>query len=217
MAEPRAIQIRRVTAGDAVALAHLMADPAVQPNLMQLPYTNEAAWRKRLEDQPPPGQPDVQLLAERPDDSGQMVMVGQAGFNAAGLAVRRRHVVSMGIAVAPSAQGQGVGTALMQALCDYADQWAAILRIELQVFADNAGKSLSAQTIRAAFDESFGAGAGARVTVSCSGRGPGRWITEVVLSLAGDVTGASALGDLLRSAQPISAGCPGGLVASAPN
>ena len=139
MAEPRPIVIRRVTAADAAAFARLMADPAVQPSLMQLPYTNEAAWRKRLDEPPAPGQPDIRLLAERPDDSGQRVMVGQAGFNAAGLALRRRHAVIMGIGVAPSAQGQGVGTALMQALCDYADQWAAILRVELTVFADNAG------------------------------------------------------------------------------
>lgn len=85
-----------------------------------------------------------------------------------------------------------------------------------KVFADNAGKSLSTDAIRAAFDDSFGPGSGARVTVSCSGRGPSRKITEVVMSLAGDVTGNAGLGDLLRAAQPISAGCPGGLV-SAPN
>ncbi|MEQ1695075.1 MAG: ribonuclease [Hyphomicrobiaceae bacterium] len=86
-----------------------------------------------------------------------------------------------------------------------------------RVFAENAGKTLSASAIRAAFDESFGAGAGARVTVSCNGRGANRKITEVIMSLAGDVTGSGGLGDLLRAAQPISAGCPGGLVHGAPN
>ena len=48
------------------------------------------------------------------------------------------HVVSLGISVAAGAQGQGVGKALMAALCDYADRWAQVLRIELTVFADNA-------------------------------------------------------------------------------
>ena len=36
------------------------------------------------------------------------------------------------------AQGQGVGTALMQALVDDADRWAQVLRLELTVYADNA-------------------------------------------------------------------------------
>ena len=40
--------------------------------------------------------------------------------------------------MAPEAQGQGVGRRLMQALCDYADRWAQVLRMELQVYADNA-------------------------------------------------------------------------------
>jgi putative acetyltransferase len=39
--------------------------------------------------------------------------------------------------VAASAQGQGVGHALMQALADYADRWGQILRIEPTVFTDN--------------------------------------------------------------------------------
>ncbi len=86
-----------------------------------------------------------------------------------------------------------------------------------QVFADNAGKNLSAAAIRAAFDDSFGAGAGARVTVSCNGRGANRKITEVTMGLAGDVTGAAGLGDLLRATQPLPIGCPGGLVHGAPN
>ncbi len=44
----------------------------------------------------------------------------------------------LGISVLSSAQGQGVGTALMAALCDYADNWLGILRMELDVYADNA-------------------------------------------------------------------------------
>jgi putative acetyltransferase len=51
--------------------------------------------------------------------------------------VRRRHAAVLGISVLPEAQGRGVGAALMQALCDYADGWAQILRIELTVFTDN--------------------------------------------------------------------------------
>jgi ribonuclease T2 len=84
-----------------------------------------------------------------------------------------------------------------------------------KLFADNAGKSLTANAIRAAFDDAFGAGAGARVAVSC-GRGENRKITELVINLAGDVTGTASLGDLMRAAQTVPAGCPGGRVERAP-
>jgi ribonuclease T2 len=85
-----------------------------------------------------------------------------------------------------------------------------------QLFADNVGRSLSAEAIRAAFDDAFGAGAGARVTVSCHGRGESRKITELVISLAGDVAGNAPLADPIRAAQPVPPGCPSGMVERAP-
>jgi putative acetyltransferase len=54
-----------------------------------------------------------------------------------GTALRRRHAMMLGISVAKAAQGQGVGSALMAALCDYADRWLGTLRMELTVFTDN--------------------------------------------------------------------------------
>jgi ribonuclease T2 len=81
-----------------------------------------------------------------------------------------------------------------------------------KLFADNAGMSLSAEAIRAAFDEAFGAGAGARVVVSCRGRGGDRKISELVISLAGDVTGSGEPGALMLAAQPVAPGCPAGIV-----
>ena len=133
------VQLRRATVADAAAIARLFADPAVQPSLMQLPFANEALWRKRLDEPVPVGQPDILLVAESQDAGGQWTMLGQAGLNSTSPALRRRHVALLGIAVTPSAQGQGVGSALLQALCDYADEWAGLLRIELTVFADNTG------------------------------------------------------------------------------
>ena len=85
-----------------------------------------------------------------------------------------------------------------------------------QLFADNVGRSVSAETIRAAFDDAFGAGAGARVTVSCHGRGESRKITELRIFLAGGVAGNAPLGDLIHAAQPVQPGCPSGLVERAP-
>jgi L-phenylalanine/L-methionine N-acetyltransferase len=40
--------------------------------------------------------------------------------------------------VAGHAQGQGVGSALMTGLLQWADGWAQVLRIELTVYTDNA-------------------------------------------------------------------------------
>ena len=128
-----AITIRRATLADAAALARIMGDSAVYPGLMQLPFTSEEIWKARLADTFAPGKPDLLLLAE----SGGEV-VGSAGLHPVGAALRRRHVLTLGISVAREAQRQGVGSALMAAMCDYADRWAGVLRIELTVYADNA-------------------------------------------------------------------------------
>lgn len=84
------------------------------------------------------------------------------------------------------------------------------------LFAGNVGRMVSADQIRAAFDAAYGAGAGQRVVVACT-RGPQPVIQELRISLAGDVTGAAPLGDLIAAAQPTpDPGCPAGRVA-APN
>ena len=127
------ITVRRATPNDAAAFARIMGDPGVYPGLMQLPYTNEDLWRARLVEGSIPGKPDLALAAELDG-----TVVGTAGLHPAAAAqIRRRHVAAIGISVAPEAQGQGVGTALMQAMCDYADRWMGVLRVELTVYTDN--------------------------------------------------------------------------------
>jgi putative acetyltransferase len=44
----------------------------------------------------------------------------------------------MGMSVHDDYQGRGVGTALMAAMVDLADNWLGLRRIELQVWTDNA-------------------------------------------------------------------------------
>lgn len=125
------ITIRRATVDDAAAFARIMGDADVYPGLMQLPYTSTEVWRERLAEALPA--PDLRLVAERGGE-----VVGTAGMHTGRPIVRRRHVLSLGISVASEAQGRGVGSALMQAMCDYADRWAHVLRLELTVFVDNA-------------------------------------------------------------------------------
>lgn len=127
--------LRRARVDDAASFVRLMHEPAVARQLMQLPYPDEATWRQRLAAQASAnGQaPELHLVA---DVDGEVV--GSAGLHPCGTYQRRRHAMSLGIAVALPWQGRGVGSALLAALCDYADQWLGVLRIELTVFADNA-------------------------------------------------------------------------------
>jgi len=126
------ITIRRASPKDAAAYARLMNDPAVFGGLLQMPFTDEELWRLKLVDGCAPGKPDLPLAAEL---NGEVV--GSAGLHPVSQSMRRRHAMTLGISVAPEAQGQGVGSALMAAMCDYADRWVGALRLELNVYVDN--------------------------------------------------------------------------------
>lgn len=133
MPEPVPILIRRPRADDAAAMVAIMGDLGVLSGLLQVPYPTEAMWRKRI-DEMATGASTAELfiVAERGGE-----VVGNAGAHPL-LPVRRRHAAGIGMAVAKHAQGQGVGTALMRALVDWADRWAQLLRLELTVYTDNA-------------------------------------------------------------------------------
>lgn len=127
------ITIRRATPRDAAAYARIMGDPEVLFNTMQLPHASEEVWSQRLAANLEPGKTDLVIVAELGGE-----VAGNAGLHPASPALRRRHVMTLGICVAPAFQRRGVGRALMQALCDYADGWGQVLRTELTVFTDNA-------------------------------------------------------------------------------
>lgn len=83
------------------------------------------------------------------------------------------------------------------------------------LFAANIGNEVSAEAIRAAFDESFGAGAGSRVLVSCKKQDGQNMIVEIDIGLAGDMGDEPSLPALIAAAQPSQRGCPNGFVDSA--
>jgi len=126
------LTIRRAETGDAGALCALMSDIEVFGNLLQLPFPSEESWRQRLAEGLAPGKSDLHLVAVKDG-----AVVGSAGLHAVSASLRRRHALSLGISVRPCAQGSGVGSSLMTALVDYADNWAQALRIELSVYCEN--------------------------------------------------------------------------------
>ena len=126
------VRVRRPRPEDAAAITATMGDPDILAGLLQLPYPTEEMWRKRILEMPVgPTTGELFLVAEV---GGRVV--GNAGVHPV-QHVRRRHAASLGIAVARDAQHQGVGTALMAALVDWADHWAQLLRLELTVYTDN--------------------------------------------------------------------------------
>ena len=76
------------------------------------------------------------------------------------------------------------------------------------LFADNRGRHLSSNQIRAAFDAAFGRGAGERVRLVCDEG----MINELRLSLKGVISEESHLGPLMQAAVPLSPRCRGGRV-----
>lgn len=84
-----------------------------------------------------------------------------------------------------------------------------------KLFADNIGKEIKVEAIRAAFDQGFGAGAGERVRIACKSDGGRRLITEMTIGLVGEVGDQPSLGALMAASSPTSAGCNAGIVDAA--
>lgn len=121
------IVIRAVEPEDSVALTLLYNQRRVASGTLQLPMTAVAERQARYMQSP-----DHRMVVA---ESAGMI-IGHAGLKM--YSGRRKHVGDIGIAVDESYQGLGVGTQMMEALLDLADNWYNLRRVELSVFADNA-------------------------------------------------------------------------------
>jgi putative acetyltransferase len=123
------ITVRSAEPEDAAKVAALIGRPGVCEGLLQTPYAPNASrieYHQKVEPR------ECRLVAVAENE-----VVGTAALHLSGIGLRRSHVRSLGLAVAPEWQGRGIGRKLLAAAIDWADNWAHVLRIELHVHADN--------------------------------------------------------------------------------
>ena len=124
-----AIKLRRAISADSEVVAEFTAAIENVQNTLQMPFANTALWRDRFT----AANPSALILVAEIDGK----VIGVASLHLLNDSLRQSHVRALGVTVARSAQGCGVGSALMQGLLEWADQWAQVKRIELRVNVDN--------------------------------------------------------------------------------
>jgi putative acetyltransferase len=124
------ITVRRTEPDDYRALHRIFSGPRAVAGTLQMPLPSAEMWRKRLSE-PPEGLYSLVACVEEE-------VVGSLSLENTPTRWRMRHVASLGMAVRDDWQGRGVGTALMEAALDLADNWLNLTRIELRVYVDNA-------------------------------------------------------------------------------
>jgi putative acetyltransferase len=115
---------------DYEALHRIFGGPKAVAGTLQLPFPSAETWRKRLAE-PPEGLYSLVACA-----GGEVV--GSLALETSPTRPRMRHTGTIGMAVRDDWQGRGVGTALMGAALDLADNWLGLSRVELTVYTDNA-------------------------------------------------------------------------------
>ena len=127
--EKAEIHVRAMRADDWRDLYVIWTDPRVCWGTLQVPFQSEDDVRKKVENSP---EGMVRLVAEV---EGRVV---GASTMSRGRSPRMRHTADCGVSVHPDYWNQGVGSALIGAMVDLADNWFDYKRLELEVYTDNA-------------------------------------------------------------------------------
>jgi putative acetyltransferase len=123
------IIVRAQEPTDAEAMLKVIHGEKAYSGTLQLPFFSLDAMKKRVST---PFEGGYILVAEVDGE-----VVGSIGLHI-GSNMRRRHVADIGMMVRDDMQGKGVGSALMAAIIDMAENWLQITRLELTVYTDNA-------------------------------------------------------------------------------
>jgi len=125
---PPGLLVRAVWPSDADAVAEMVNLPGYRWGTLQLPFRSPEEIKRRLEGA---GSDTLSLIATMENE-----VVGNASLDR--MSRRRIHAGQVGMGVHDAWTGQGVGTALLGALLEAADNWLGLRRIELTVWTDNA-------------------------------------------------------------------------------
>ena len=123
------VSVRHAEPHDAEAIHRILSGPRATAGTLQLPLQSVEHVRKRFLESPE----GLYHLVACVDEE----VVGHLGLETF-TRPRRRHVGEIGMSVRDDWQGRGVGTALMEAALDLADNWLNLTRVELTVYVDNA-------------------------------------------------------------------------------
>jgi len=123
------ITVRRAEPNDYETLHRIFSGPKAVRGTLQLPLPSVELWRKRLSSM---SENDYSLVACADGE-----VVGELSLHTSPTRWRVRHAGEIGMAVRDDRQGKGVGTALMEAALDLADNWLNLTRIALTVYTDN--------------------------------------------------------------------------------
>ncbi|EPF1846336.1 TPA: GNAT family N-acetyltransferase [Pseudomonas aeruginosa] len=128
--ESPSIQIERYSESHVEGFTALYNDPAVARQVLHVPYQS-AEWHRRYLRETVSNERLLMLVALH---QGQVI--GNATLEQFSR-IRRSHCGGIGMGVAVAWQGKGVGSLLLAALLDVADNWMNLHRIELSVYTDN--------------------------------------------------------------------------------
>lgn len=123
------LTIRPAHPDDADDLSALWQHPLVCATTLQMPSQEIWHARKRMESAPPAGM--HRLVAEDNGRTIGIITIWQKQNP------RLRHSASLGMMVHPDYWNQGIGSRLMEAILDIADNWLDLKRVELEVNTDN--------------------------------------------------------------------------------
>ncbi|MBD3883533.1 GNAT family N-acetyltransferase [Phormidium tenue FACHB-886] len=121
------IIIRGLEQDDWQQIALISSLPQSQRQTLRLPYQSLDFYRRRVERQVEQGRTVVAIADEN--------LVGVASLSVG--SGRCAHAAGLGINVHDDYHGRGIGSALMVALLNLADNWLNLTRLELDVYCDN--------------------------------------------------------------------------------